>query len=207
MCESSTAACAKVALALAAKARWAVTGTPVGRGRAPLEDLFGLAAFLRVSPYDDRAWWRTAIANKSLVDGGVTGFESFQGRLARSLLGRFARRCVWRATKRLVGDQLGLPPQASLEKRLHFTDEERFFYDKQLAAAKADVQAALAKAQRTQRKKPRGGESPSEPQEDASLQLDFAGPLLRVRQACCHPSVGANDKYFLTLDQVLNRLA
>ncbi|KAJ1462183.1 SNF2 family N-terminal domain-containing protein [Pelagophyceae sp. CCMP2097] len=213
MCESSTAACAKVALALAAKTRWAVTGTPVGRGRAPLEDLFGLAAFLRVSPYDDKAWWRAAVANRSLVDGGAAGLNSFPGRLARALLGRFAGRCVWRATKRLVGNQLGLPPQASLEKRLHFTDEERFFYDKQLAAAKADVQAALAKAQRTQRKKPRSDEAPQrddgEPLEhdDAALQLDFAGPLLRVRQACCHPSVGANDKYFLTLDQVLNRLA
>ena len=40
-------------------ARWCVTGTPISRG---LEDLFGLFAFLRVSPWgDSRAWWNKAV--------------------------------------------------------------------------------------------------------------------------------------------------
>ena len=52
--------------------RWAVTGTPLSRG---LEDLFGLFAFLKCSPYDARYWWMRAIQRpyESGKAGGALG--------------------------------------------------------------------------------------------------------------------------------------
>lgn len=52
--ESGTTGAAKLALQLTARHRWGVTGTPISRGA---EDLYGLLAFLRADPFDDKGWW------------------------------------------------------------------------------------------------------------------------------------------------------
>jgi SNF2-related domain len=61
-CTTSAAApadAAQMATLLPARHRWAVSGTPVGRGR--VEDLFGLLLFLRHAPFASRALWRHAL--------------------------------------------------------------------------------------------------------------------------------------------------
>ena len=59
MVESGTAKAAAMTQRLHATQRWAVSGTPMGRGR--LGDLRGLMSFLRLEPWCDRAWWQHAV--------------------------------------------------------------------------------------------------------------------------------------------------
>ena len=59
MVESGTAKAAAMALRIQAEHRWAVSGTPMGRGQ--LGDLQGLMAFLQLSPWKEAAWWNHAI--------------------------------------------------------------------------------------------------------------------------------------------------
>jgi len=54
MIETPTAHAAQMALKLETRHRWCVTGTPVGRG---LDDLYGLALFLRIDPFHTKSFW------------------------------------------------------------------------------------------------------------------------------------------------------
>ena len=76
MVECSTAKAAAMARQLETTHRWAVSGTPLGRGK--WADLFGLMSFLRLEPWAERAWWQHAIeaplgALQQLAGGEGTG--------------------------------------------------------------------------------------------------------------------------------------
>ena len=98
--ETPTAGSAQMTLKLDAHFRWAVSGTPIGRGK--LEDLFGLLLFLQVTtPFNDKDWFRKCFASSAN--------DSYLGQRLRHLLGRVC----WRSTKALdiVAVQMGVPPQ------------------------------------------------------------------------------------------------
>ena len=102
--EEPTAGSAQMALKLESQFKWAVSGTPVGRGK--LEDLFGLLLFLQAPPpFNETDWFRRCFS--------VAANNSYLGKRLQHLLGRV----FWRSTAAFdaVKTQMGVPPQ--LEKR------------------------------------------------------------------------------------------
>ncbi|KAK9810177.1 hypothetical protein WJX72_006177 [[Myrmecia] bisecta] len=195
MVESSTAKAAEMAVRLPAEHRWCVTGTPFSRG---LEDLFGLMFFLRAAPLDQRFWWRR-VCQHPYEAGSLAG----RARLL-ALLEPAHGGLLWRSSKADVAAELGLPPQHHRLTMLPLSKIERHFYDRQhgdsvpqsAAAEAASRDAPAANRRLTAR-------------EEKKLLL----PLLRLRQACCHPQVGAGGiksltqaKAPMTMDQILEVL-
>jgi hypothetical protein len=72
----------------------------------------------QVSPYNDKAWWTHTIERPM-----ERGDPQARDRLLLTLSG-----LMWRNSKRSVKDQLGLPPQRQITKRLNFSMVERHFY-------------------------------------------------------------------------------
>lgn len=97
---------------------------------------------------------------------------------AHALLLQLCHRYMWRNSKRTVRAQIGLPPQTQLVHSLRFSSIEEHFYRKQQAAVEARARAALAQ-------RDSGGAA------DSALER-LAAPLLRLRQACCHPQLGTH---------------
>lgn len=50
----------KAMIDLAAKRRWVLTGTPI---QNRLDDLWSVCKFLRLEPFDDKSWWKSALAS------------------------------------------------------------------------------------------------------------------------------------------------
>ena len=73
MVETSTAKAAEMAGKLAARHRWAITGTPLSRG---LEDLFGLMYFLRAAPLHSKFWW-ARVCQRPYEAGSQAGVVDF----------------------------------------------------------------------------------------------------------------------------------
>ncbi len=160
--ESSTADAARMALRLPACHRWCVSGTPLGRGR--LEDLYGLLVFLRMYPFDQRTQWVHAIQRP--VEARAPG--------AMERLACIVSPVVWRTTKKLVVDQLQIPPQKQETVMLKFSSIEKHFYEKQFDSVHDSALKFLH------------GRSTS-----AALSK-LSGTLLKLRQACCHPQIGSS---------------
>tara|TARA_B100000513_G_scaffold161381_1_gene78327 strand:+ start:134 stop:1387 length:1254 start_codon:yes stop_codon:yes gene_type:complete len=210
--ESSTAKAAEMARALHGVHRWGVSGTPMGRGR--LGDLQGLLAFLGARPWDDRAWWHAAIeaplsvavaplasaprvparASKAAraalelaaeaaaaeAAAEAAAADSAAAR-AHALLLRELHALLWRNSKRSVESELRLPPNTAVTHELRFSSIERHFYSKQHGECVSEAQAALRAA------RARGAWNGAA----AERALErLAKPLLRLRQACCHPQLG-----------------
>jgi hypothetical protein len=97
---------------------------------------------------------------------------------AHALLLQLCHKYIWRNSKRTVRAQIGLPPQTQLVHSLRFSSIEEHFYRKQQAAVEARARAALAQ-------RDSGGAA------DRALER-LAAPLLRLRQACCHPQLGTH---------------
>jgi len=66
MVESATAKSSAMARLLSCEYRWAVSGTPLGKGK--LSDLQGLLSFLGVGPWVEKAWWTHAIEAPLVVE-------------------------------------------------------------------------------------------------------------------------------------------
>ena len=49
----------KAMLDLEASRRWVLTGTPI---QNRLDDLWSVVRFLRLEPFDDKVWWKAAVA-------------------------------------------------------------------------------------------------------------------------------------------------
>ena len=85
---------------------------------------------------------------------------------------------MWRSSKSDVQQEINVPPQSDITYRLKFSATERHFYELQKRECKSVAAKIL------------------DQMKDASKQIDeksiekIAGPLLRLRQACCHPQVG-----------------
>ncbi len=208
MVESGTAKAAAMARRLRATHRWAVSGTPMGRGR--LADLQGLMAFLRLPPWNERAWWSHAIelplsaAAADGADGAGAGVgvaaAGLEGRLplgtsaeeAASRLLALLHSVMWRNSKASVEAQLALPPLREELHTLTLSSIERHFYARQHRECLASAQKALA-LRDTQMKLTHGTAKAGHAAAAADRALTALSTqgVLRLRQACCHPQLGA----------------
>jgi len=173
--ESSAAAATAMARRLRASHRWCVTGTPVCRGGA--DDVHGLLTFLEAAPLADVALWRAAVGRRVAAGDGAGAAYA----LAACISPLF-----WRTSREeaAAAGELQLPPQGSLLTWLALSPLERHWYAAQHSRCAADAARAL-----------RGGGSDAlardAPLPHQQLQAVLRGPLLRLRQACDHPQVGA----------------
>ncbi|XP_009865700.1 PREDICTED: E3 ubiquitin-protein ligase SHPRH, partial [Apaloderma vittatum] len=186
MVESTTAKAAEMALRLSGINRWCVSGTPVQRG---LEDLYGLVRFLGVDPYWVKRWWDRLL------------YRPYCRKNPQPLYSLIAK-IMWRSAKKDVIDQIQIPPQTENVHWLHFSPVERHFYHRQREVCCQDALTKLRKIS------------------DWSLKLSSLDrrtltsilyPLLRLRQACCHPQAVRGEflplqKSTMTMEELLTSL-
>ncbi|NXG28112.1 SHPRH ligase, partial [Dromaius novaehollandiae] len=186
MVECTTAKAAEMALRLSGINRWCVSGTPVQRG---LEDLYGLVLFLGVDPYWVKHWWDQLL------------YQPYCRKNPRPLYSLIAK-IMWRSAKKDVIDQIQIPPQTENVHWLHFSPVERHFYHRQHEVCCQDALAKLRKIS------------------DWTLKLSSLDrrtvtsilyPLLRLRQACCHPQAVRGEflplqKSTMTMEELLTSL-
>ncbi|NWW91320.1 SHPRH ligase, partial [Rhynochetos jubatus] len=186
MVECTTAKAAEMALRLSGINRWCVSGTPVQRG---LEDLYGLVLFLGVDPYWVKHWWDQLL------------YRPYCRKNPRPLYSLIAK-IMWRSAKKDVIDQIQIPPQTENVHWLHFSPVERHFYHRQREVCCQDALAKLRKIS------------------DWTLKLSSLDrrtvtsilyPLLRLRQACCHPQAVRGEflqlqKSTMTMEELLTSL-
>lgn len=186
MVECTTAKAAEMALRLTGVNRWCVSGTPVQRG---LEDLFGLVLFLGVDPYWVKHWWDQLLYKPYCRKDPL-------------LLYHCIAKIMWRSAKKDVIDQIQIPEQTEDVHWLHFSPVERHFYHRQHEVCCQDALAKLRKIS------------------DWSLKLSSLDrrtvssilyPLLRLRQACCHPQAVRGEflplqKSTMTMEELLTSL-
>ncbi|KAL7873133.1 hypothetical protein AOLI_G00122040 [Acnodon oligacanthus] len=186
MVECTTAKAAEMALRLTSINRWCVSGTPVQRG---LEDLYGLVLFLGVDPYWVKYWW-DQLLYRPYRRGNTGPLYSVIGLL------------LWRSAKKDVIDQIQIPPQTEEIHWLHFSPVEGHFYHRQHEVCSQDALVKLRKIS------------------DWSLKLGSLDrrtvntilyPLLRLRQACCHPQAVRGEflpfqKSTMTMEELLKSL-
>ncbi|NXC02132.1 SHPRH ligase, partial [Orthonyx spaldingii] len=186
MVECTTAKAAEMALRLSGINRWCVSGTPVQRG---LEDLYGLVLFLGVDPYWVKHWWDQLL------------YRPYCRKNPHPLYSLIAK-IMWRSAKKDVIDQIQIPPQTENIHWLHFSPVERHFYHRQHEVCCQDALAKLRKIS------------------DWTLKLSSLDrrtvtsilyPLLRLRQACCHPQAVRGEflplqKSTMTMEELLASL-
>ncbi|XP_024913971.1 E3 ubiquitin-protein ligase SHPRH isoform X2 [Cynoglossus semilaevis] len=186
MVECPTAKAAEMALRLASINRWCVSGTPVQRG---LEDLYGLVLFLGVDPYWVKYWWHQLLY-RPYRHGNTEPLYNVVSQL------------MWRSAKKDVIDQIQIPPQTEEVHWLRFSPVEGHFYHRQHEVCSQDALVKLRKLS------------------DWSLKLGSLDrrtvntilcPLLRLRQACCHPQAVRGEflplqKSTMTMEELLKSL-
>ncbi|XP_061700947.1 E3 ubiquitin-protein ligase SHPRH isoform X4 [Syngnathoides biaculeatus] len=186
MVECPTAKAAEMALRLASVNRWCVSGTPVQRG---LEDLYGLVLFLGVDPYWVKHWW-DQLLYRPYRRGNPEPLYSVVAQL------------LWRSAKKDVIDQIQIPAQTEEVHWLRFSPVEGHFYHRQHEECSQDALLKLRKLS------------------DWSLKLSSLDrrtvstilcPLLRLRQACCHPQAVRGEflplqKSTMTMEELLKSL-
>ncbi|XP_062980647.1 E3 ubiquitin-protein ligase SHPRH isoform X2 [Elgaria multicarinata webbii] len=186
MVECTTAKAAEMALRLSGINRWCVSGTPVQRG---LEDLYGLVLFLGADPYWVKYWWDQLL------------YRPYCRKNTQPLY-NFIAKIMWRSAKKDVIDQIQIPAQTEEIHWLHFSPVERHFYHRQHEVCCQDALAKLRKIS------------------DWSLKLSSLDrrtvasilyPLLRLRQACCHPQAVRGEflplqKSTMTMEELLTSL-
>jgi len=197
MVESSTAKATEMVRKIAAVNRWAVTGTPISRG---LEDLHGLFDFLGI---EHIAWYATV--QRPIESGAYDEYERALTRLIK-LLKPGLGGIMWRSSKKDVAHELRLPAQTACHNKLRFSNIEKHFYDRQHQTCCTEANKAL-KSNTTGAVTDPNSSRPLTKREERKLLL----PLLRLRQACVHPPVGAGGlkslsdvKTPMSMIQVLN---
>ncbi|KAJ8013108.1 hypothetical protein DPEC_G00049860 [Dallia pectoralis] len=207
---------------LRAKARWAVTGTPIQNN---LLDMYALLKFLRCAPFDEYKLW------KSQVDNGSNRGGERLNILTRTLLLRRTKDQVDSAGKPLVN----LPERTSEVHRLKLSEDEQSVYDVVFAQSRSTLQNYLKRHEGDNSKKGENsnpfdkvarefGVSQSDPGFSQRSQSPTQGPtsavhilslLLRLRQCCCHLSLLKKtldsselqgDGITLSLEEQLNAL-
>ncbi|XP_007953805.1 E3 ubiquitin-protein ligase SHPRH [Orycteropus afer afer] len=186
MVECPAVKAAEMAQRLSGINRWCISGTPVQRG---LEDLFGLVVFLGFEPYCVRHWWVRLL------------YRPYCKKNPQPLYS-FIAKILWRSAKKDVIDQIQIPPQTEEIHWLHFSPVERHFYHRQHEVCCQDAVAKLRKIS------------------DWALKLSSLDrrtvtsilyPLLRLRQACCHPQAVRGEflplqKSTMTMEELLTSL-
>ncbi|EHB10030.1 E3 ubiquitin-protein ligase SHPRH [Heterocephalus glaber] len=186
MVECPAVKAAEMALRLSGINRWCISGTPVQRG---LEDLFGLVVFLGIEPYCVKHWWFRLL------------YRPYCKKNPQHLYS-FIAKILWRSAKKDVIDQIQIPPQTEETHWLHFSPVERHFYHRQHEVCCQDAVVKLRKIS------------------DWALKLgsldrrtvtSILYPLLRLRQACCHPQAVRGEflplqKSTMTMEELLTSL-
>ncbi|XP_056016724.1 E3 ubiquitin-protein ligase SHPRH-like isoform X5 [Ostrea edulis] len=162
MVECTTTKTAEMALRLSAVNRWCVTGTPIQKS---IEDLYGLLLFLGVDPYWVKQWW-----TKLLYEPFCYGKEEAMIDLVSKVM--------WRTAKHNVLDQINIPQQTEHVHWLTFSPVEDHFYRRQYTISLQDSVKKLDKWRDPTVKLS---------SLDRATTNQLLGPLLRLRQACCHP--------------------
>ncbi|XP_072178212.1 E3 ubiquitin-protein ligase SHPRH-like [Diadema setosum] len=165
MIECPTAKSAEMALKLSAKNRWCVTGTPIQKS---LDDLYGLFLFLGVEPFWVKHWWDKLLSAP-------------YSRGNREPLQKALCKIFWRTAKRDVLEQIAIPPQKEIIHWLNFSAVESHFYKRKHEECSTNFTTYSHKTSVLP-------DTKLSTLDRKSLQR-LLGPLLRLRQACCHPHV------------------
>ncbi|KAJ8314753.1 hypothetical protein KUTeg_006903 [Tegillarca granosa] len=186
MVECTTTKTAAMALRLTAVNRWCVTGTPIQKS---IEDLYGLLLFLGVDPYWVQYWWHRLLYEPLCY--GI--FQPMYDAVTNVL---------WRTSKKDVIDQINLPDQTEHLHWLTFSPVEDHFYRRQYFNSVNDAMKRLSKWTD-------GSTKLSSLDKHTMSQLLY--PLLRLRQACCHPQAVRGEfipiqKTTMTMEELLESL-
>lgn len=92
---------------------------------------------------------------------------------------------LWRTAKADVAHELGLPPQHQHTSSLQFSAIERHFYSRQHAECSLRASSTISSQLLSQAAQGLAGQRRLTAAEEKKLLF----PLLRLRQACCHPQV------------------
>ncbi|XP_056246260.1 transcription termination factor 2 [Seriola aureovittata] len=205
---------------LRARARWAVTGTPIQNN---LLDMYSLLKFLRCSPFDEYKLW------KAQVDNGSKRGRERLNILTRTLLLRRTKDQMDSSGKPLVS----LPVRTCEVHRLKLSEDEQAVYDVVFAQSRSTLQNYLKRHEgkdvnkaNTSSPNPFSkvaqefGMSQSDPAvpspKQASSTVHILSLLLRLRQCCCHLSLLKKtldstelqgDGIVLSLEEQLNALS
>ncbi|WOK95874.1 hypothetical protein Cni_G04581 [Canna indica] len=200
MVECNQASMTEMAMRLHAQHRWCITGTPIQRR---LDDMYGLLRFLRASPFDVYRWWVEIIR------------DPYERRdvIAMQFVHNLFKQIMWRSSKVHVADELQLPSQEECLSWLTFSSIEEHFYQKQHETCVSHAHEIIKNLKEDYHKRAAGSDL------DASCygflsHSDVAkliGPLLKLRQACCHPQVGSSglcslQQNPLTMEEILDVL-
>ncbi|KAM8748420.1 transcription termination factor 2 [Acanthopagrus schlegelii] len=208
---------------LRARARWAVTGTPIQNN---LLDMYSLLKFLRCSPFDEYKLW------KAQVDNGSKRGRERLNLLTRSLLLRRTKDQLDSTGKPLVS----LPDRTVEVHQLRLSQDEQAVYDVVFAQSRSTLQNYLKRHEGNDVSK--GNKSSSNPfdkvaqefgmsqadpavsssqqPQQASSTVHILSLLLRLRQCCCHLSLLKKtldsselqgDGIVLSLEEQLNALS
>ncbi|XP_027146994.1 transcription termination factor 2 isoform X2 [Larimichthys crocea] len=208
---------------LRARARWAVTGTPIQNN---LLDMYSLLKFLRCSPFDEYKLW------KAQVDNGSKRGRERLNILTRTLLLRRTKDQLDSTGKPLVS----LPDRTCEVHRLKLSQDEQSVYDVVFAQSRSTLQNYLKRHEgndvnngKTSSSNPfdkvakEFGMSQTDPAlsssqqpQQASSTVHILSLLLRLRQCCCHLSLLKKtldstelqgDGIVLSLEEQLNALS
>ncbi|KAF5902020.1 transcription termination factor 2 isoform X2, partial [Clarias magur] len=177
---------------LRAKARWAVTGTPIQNN---LLDMYSLLKFLRCSPFDEYKLWKAQVDNGSKRGGERLNI------LTRSLLLRRTKDQLDSTGKPLVA----LPDRSCQVHRVKLSQDEQSVYDVVFAQSRSTLQSYLKRHEGKDSKQGHGGNPfekvaqefgmsqrdsvSSSQQPQVSSTIHILSLLLRLRQCCCHLSL------------------
>ena len=156
---------------LAARSRWALTGTPI---QNHLGDLHSLLRFIRLAPLDDKELWRRTV-DRPVNAGDARGFDRLVTVVAAVALRRTK-------TQKLPDGRyvVQLPDKKVRVERVDLDLEDRDLYARYLARAKREVDRADAEGEF-------GG----------AFYATILECILRLRQLCCHsalvPGVATDD--------------
>lgn len=162
-----------------------VTGTPIQKS---IDDLYGLFVLLDIDPYSIRIFWEDAL------------YLPYVYNVNRRRLLDVIAPLMWRTSKSDVLDQLNIPEQQHKLRWIDFGAVEEHFYRRTQEECVEQFRQVIGRL------------IPNQAQHALKLeQLDrqtleqLLRPLLKLRQACCHPQLVRGGR-FINFDQVTQRL-
>ncbi|OWF36325.1 E3 ubiquitin-protein ligase SHPRH [Mizuhopecten yessoensis] len=186
MVEVTTSKTAEMALRLSAVNRWCVTGTPIQKS---VSDVYGLLLFLGLDPYWVKHWWTTLLYDP-FCHADPQPFHN----VISSVL--------WRNAKKDVIDQINIPDQSQHVHWLTFSPVEDHFYRRQYSDCATAARRSYSKWSDMNTKLS---------SLDRHTVSQLLSPLLKLRQACCHPQAVRGEfiplqKSIMTMEELLESL-